>query len=95
MLSIGAARADSLQLILYGGAAQAEPVVVDDSALAGIRGRGTEGFDPAAPESQISIILWDEGASSRHRNQQGSSISQSTGYGHSQANSLVTRSQRY
>lgn len=103
LLAPAAALADPPQAILHTVALKdpaldpalvlEQPVaVLNDAALSGIRGRGTEGLAAsAAGAHDIAVILWDEQNRRRPQSQQGSGISHSVGFGNGQVNSLVTR----
>ena len=83
---------DPLPSILDESANLALPQVLDDEALAQVRGRGLEGESLSiAGSSVIAVVLWDEPNQTQQRSQQGTRISRSTGLGNAQANSLVTK----
>lgn len=87
-----AALGDPLPSILDESANLAVPQILDDEALGQVRGRGLEGGDLSITGSSvIAVILWDEPTRTQQRGQQGARISQSTGLGNAQANSLVTK----
>ncbi|MCG8361191.1 MAG: hypothetical protein MI920_37005 [Kiloniellales bacterium] len=81
-----AALADPLASVVPVSALVGESVVVDESTLSGIRGRGAEFPDPTIIDHEdVAVILWDE---LKRPGQSGSNYSQTSGNQNIQSSTL-------
>ena len=86
----GPLAADPLDLVLASAGTGGGEILLDEQSLAGIRGRGAESPDIAAPEvGDVAVVLWDELKRPGQQGQPGAGLSQSSGHNNAQASTLT------